>query len=376
MKRLFFAVMLAIAISAGAQTPTYIVPQSVTPTHVFTGVSTAQASGCLANQGQNVHFVFYQSTGATGNPTGVQIRLEGSFNSDSATCSTGTWFPISDDGIDTGQNGSNLILAIQSYPFIRLNLVKCTGCDVSDTIDAWYTASSSMPGNPFGAYGAGQQIRRTLYVAASTSPLNSPNFVTPYGSTAGYILITSTGVLTGGTFTTRCMDAGTATVTSFSFTAGSSQIAMPQPSRPCNLISTRCTSCTNGGTATFSAFYFFYPPGTAAPATSQPAVTNNSETSAVNATASVTLTPQVFERSHVFSLNARCSAGTAGLAVVDTTTSTNLWTSGATEVGTSTFKFQWNPGLAGAPGDVIQVQLTTCGAANTGTLDVQGSVGP
>jgi hypothetical protein len=43
-------------------------------------------------------------------------------------------------------------------------------------------------------------------------------------------------------------------------------------------------------------------------------------------------------------------------------------------VGTTTFKFQWNPGLSGASGDTITISLTTCGGANTGTLDVQGSL--
>jgi hypothetical protein len=375
MKRLLFTAMLAIAISAAAQVPTSTTPQSVTNAAVFNGVSTAQASACLANEGQTVHFVFYSAGGATGAPSGVQIRIEASYNSDAATCSTGTWFAVSDDGADPGQNGTNLIFGIGAFPFVRVNLAKCVGCDANDTISASYTGTSSIPGNPFGAYGSGQQIRKMLLVKqAQAGNVNTSTFVTPFGSTAGIISIQSSAVFTGGTLSARCRDLSlTFNVNSFTLPLAGTSFVVPVPATPCNSVDVRCQGCT--GTGTYSVSYFLYPPGAAMPSTAQPANTVNAENTAVNATASVSLTPSAIQRGHVFSVSARCSAGTAQLLVVDTTASVNLWTSAATEVGTTTFSPpHWNPGLAGASGDTIQVQLTTCGAANTGTLDVQGSV--
>jgi len=353
----------------------YTAPQSVTTASVFNGVSTSQASGCLSNLGQTVHFVFYTAGGATGAPTGVQIRIEASYNSDSATCSTGTWFAISDDGAEPTQNGTNLIFGIGAFPFLRVNLVKCVGCDASDTISANYTGTSSTPGNPFGTYGAGQQVRKMAFVkqTAGGGNVNSPAFVTPYGSTAGLVIIQTTAVFTGGILAARCRDGGSGNVVSFTLPLSGTSFVVPVPANACTLADMRCQGCT--GTGTYSVSWYFYPPGEAMPASAQPANVSNSESTAVAGTASVTLTPLLgSQRSHVFSVSARCSAGTAGITVVDTTASLNLWTSGPAEVGTTTFKFQWNPGLAGATGDTITISLTTCGVANTGTLDVQASV--
>lgn len=376
MKRLFLAILTGAiaAITAAGQTPTVTIPQSVTSATVFNAVRTAQASGCLSNLGQNVHFVFYSAGGATGAPTGVQIRIEASYNSDAATCSTGTWFAISDDGAQPIQSGTNLVFGIGTFPFLRVNLVKCVGCDANNNISASYTGTSSSPGNPFGAYGQGQQIRKMAFVSQTTGGnVNSPGFVTPYGSTAGYMVVYSTAVFTGGILAARCRDGGTLSVSSFPLPLAGTAFVVPVPATACTTVDVRCQGCT--GTGTYSVLYYFFPPGSAQPATGQPASTNNAETTAVNATASVALTPiSAIQRAHVFSVSARCSAGTAGITVVDTTTSTNLWTSGAAEVGTTTFKFQWNPGLSGASGDTITISLTTCGGANTGTLDVQGSL--
>lgn len=363
--------ILAIA-PAGAQTPAFTTPQSVTLANVFNGVSTAQASGCLSNLGQTVHSVFYSAGGATGAPTGVQIRIEGSYNSDAATCSTGSWSAISDDGTEPGQNGNNLIFGIGAFPFLRLNLVKCTNCDASDTISASYTGTSSIPGNPFGGYGAGQQIRKVLFVNTSGTQISS-SFTSPYGSTAGVMFLNSTQVFATGTLLARCRDFSVNNVTSFTIPTSGTQFVIPVSPTSCNTVDVRCLSCSTTGT--YSVSYYLYPPGSALPATAQPASSNNAEATAVASTSSVTFTPGAFQRGHVFAISGRCSAGTAQLLVVDTTSSVNLWSSGATEVGTTTLNPpHWNPGLAGSSGHTIQVQLTTCGAANTGTLDVQGSV--
>jgi hypothetical protein len=371
MKKLLFTAMLALAIAAGAQTPTVTTPQSVTTLNFFNGVSTAQTSSNFTNMGQTVHFVFYQMTGSVGNPTGVQIRIEGSFDGTN-------YFPISDDGTEKGQNQTGLLLAIGAFPFIRANLLKCTGCDANDTITASYTGTSAIPGNPFGQYGAGQQIRKVAFVGVSTdTTVNSTQINTPYGSAAGFLVVTSSVAFAASSnIFVRIRDNGqTTNLASFVLpTSGAlNNFVIPIAATPATVVDVRYSRVGSPG-GTFSVNYFFYPPGGYGPPGMQPSTTNNSEATAVNATASVTLTPATIQRGHVFSISGRCSAGTAQLLVVDTTTSTNLWTSAATEVGTTTFKYQWNPGLAGAPGDTVQVQLTTCGPANTGTLDVQGSV--
>lgn len=365
MKRLFFAMVLAIAVSAAAQTPTYTTPQSVTSSNFFSGVSTAQASSNFTNLGQTVHIVFYQGTGATGNPTGVQIRIEASFDGT-------TYFPISDDGTDPGQNSSNVILGVGAYPYVRANLVVCGSCSASNTITASYTGTSSIPGNVFGKYGAGQQIRKLAFLnqAASGSPV-SPNFVTPYGSTAGFLVVSSSAIFTGGTLVARCLDIGSPTVSSFTLPA-TNGLSVPVAAQSCNLVSVRCSACSNGG-GTYSVFWFFYPPGGALPSGAQPANALNSEaTAAANTAVVTTLTVNAFQRGSVFSVSGRCSAGTAQLTVADG--ATTIYSTAATQVGTTNFDKTWNVGLASSPGNNLVITLGTCGVANTGTLDVQGSV--
>lgn len=372
MKKLFVALMLAAAIGANAQTPTTTTPQSVTQANVINGATAAVTTGCLNNLGQNTHFVFYSAGGATGNPTGVQIRIEGSYNSDAATCSTGTWFAISDDGTDPGQNASNLIFGIGPYPFLRINLVKCSSCDANDTISANYTGTSSSPGNPFGAYGAGQQIRKVVFSSVTTGTNTSSTIITPYGSTAGLLVVNGSAAFTGGTIQSRCKDS-TAVVSPLIQTVPAvTGFSIPIPAAGCNLVDVRCTACANSG-GTFTAFYFFYPPGAAIPSTAQPPNRKNSEvSSAANAAVSVTLTATTLTAGHLFNANARCSAGTAQLTVADG--ATQIWSSAATEVGTTSFPKSWIPGLASTNGNNLVITLGTCGVANTGTLDVQGSV--
>jgi hypothetical protein len=372
MKRLIFAIMLAaaIAIPAAGQTPTTTTPQSVTQANVLNGVSAATTSGCLSNLGQNVHFAFYSSGGATGNPTNIQIRIEGSYNSDSATCTTGTWFAISDDGTTPAQNGNNLIFGIGTFPFLRINLVKCT-CDAADTVSASYTGTSSEPGNPFGAYGAGQQIRKVAFMLQAGGSVTSPNFVPPYGSTAGFLVVVGSAVFTAGSISARCVDGGSSASSSMTLTTSSA--AFPVTAAPCNLVNVRCQACALSG-GTFSAIWFFYPPGAALPGGAQPSNTANSEaTSGANAAVSTTLTASsIGQRGHLFSVSARCSAGTAQLTVADG--ATQIYSTSATQVGTTNFDKTWPVGLASTAGNNLVITLGTCGVANTGTLDVQGSV--
>jgi hypothetical protein len=98
---------------------------------------------------------------------------------------------------------------------------------------------------------------------------------------------------------------------------------------------------------------------------------NGEGVSAANAPVTVTLTGSQTNRYAVYSVSARCSAGTSGITI--TQAGTTIWSTGAAEVTTTTFKFQWNPGLTLGPGQTLVITLATCGAANTGTLDTQVS---
>jgi hypothetical protein len=103
-------------------------------------------------------------------------------------------------------------------------------------------------------------------------------------------------------------------------------------------------------------------------------IANSEQVSAANAAVSQVTggATQFPSRGVLFSVSARCSAGTAQLTVKDG--ATPIWSTAATEVTTTTFRYQWNPGLTSSVGNQLTIQLSTCGAANTGTLDVQTSV--
>jgi hypothetical protein len=231
-----------------------------------------------------------------------------------------------------------------------------------------------MPGNPFGTYGAGQQIRKLAFFQTTTTGgnLSSAKINSPYGSTAGFMVFSGSANFSAGTLQARCLDSSITTIVSSLTLPAAAQGVMPVAPTSCTLIDVRCALCANAG-GTISVFYFFYPPGAAAPSTAQPASTKNSEaTSAANTAVSITLTVTPIQRGHLFNVNARCSAGTAQLTVADG--ATQIWSSAATEVGTTSFTKAWNPGLASSGGNNLVITLGTCGGANTGTLDVQGSV--
>jgi len=151
------------------------------------------------------------------------------------------------------------------------------------------------------------------------------------------------------------------------------------PATPATTIAVVYTS-GGAGANTFNAWYFFYPPGAAVPATVQPASIINQElVSAANTAVTKTITPGSLQTVYVYYVSARCSAGTAQLTI--SIAGVNIWSTAATEVSTTTFRFQWIPSLAGintgvanVGQSVVSITLSTCGAANIGTLDVQASV--
>jgi len=359
---------------------------------VFNAVTAAQTSGCLSNQGENTWISNYIVAGGT--PTRVQYRLEYSYNSDAATCTTGTWFSMSDDATDLVQAE---VVGIGSYPFVRANLVACAGCGGAVTFTAFFSTSSANPGTLNGFYNPSQQIRKVIFQGASAGTTATVSSIpAPYASTAGFLVVQiSTFAFPGNSSMQVIAHTGAFTLSVQSFTlptASGLAIAIPLPASPATSIDVIYTS---GGASvrTFNAFYYFYPPGQTQPYGTQPmsvqsSITTNPNqeaTSGLNAAVTVSLdllNGVNTQRAHLFSVSSRCSAGTAQLTVIDGNTThslttaggLNLFTSGTAEVGTTTFKFQWNPGLASSPGNGITVTLGACGVGNTGTLDVQGSI--
>ncbi len=112
------------------------------------------------------------------------------------------------------------------------------------------------------------------------------------------------------------------------------------------------------------------PPGPAALV--QPANTFNSQTSgAANTAVTVTIAAANFQRGALYSLAARCSAGSASLTVKDG--ATDIFSTQAGAVTTSNFNPQWHTPLAASLNADLVITLSTCGAGNTGTLSVQAS---
>lgn len=105
---------------------------------------------------------------------------------------------------------------------------------------------------------------------------------------------------------------------------------------------------------------------------SQAGNTKNQEVSALAGSATVTLTATNRTRARLYQIQARCSAGTAGITITDG--GTQIWSTAATTVGTSIFNQAFQPGMAGGIGNALVITLTTCGGGNTGTLDVQADV--
>lgn len=391
MKRLSKCLVLWLAfVSACFSQVNYTSPQSQVAT-IFSAVGSAQASTCLTNQGQNIWSSSYIISGGT--PTFVQYRLEFSYNSDAATCSTGTWFQMSDDAIEVSQGE---VLGIGAYPFVRANLLKCVGCGGGVTLTATYSATSSGVGSSFGFYNPSQQVRKTIFVQQAASAAATATVPCPYGSAAGFILVSVNGALPANSFISISANYGNTTVI-LSAGSGFSLNPVGAPTTFSALVPQPATTCTSltvsyatagGGNKSVTAYYYFFPPGAAVPYGIQPQGINqtaNTETvSAVNTAVSQSLElPQgqnAVTRAHLFSVSARCSAGTAQLTVTDGNTTNSIgsplqiWSSAAGEVGVTTFPFKWNPALSSSPGNGIKITLGTCGGGNTGTLDIQGSV--
>jgi hypothetical protein len=373
----------------------YTLPQTVNQL-VFSAAATAQLSPnnsafpCTAtpgtpcaipNLGQNIHFLTYTVAGnaALNNVTKLVIRLEGSNDGVS-------FFPISDDATDT-QRGQ--VFAVGYYPIIRANLVVFTIFSGTPTLTAAYTGTSATsPGLQTGLISSGQNYRKVVFDGVSAgSNQQSLNIPTPFGSTLGYLLVSlPSGSFPGGSSITvnsqTYPGGGTGgfpgSVVTCSLSVSTNQVCAV-PAYPATGITLFYTS-GGASAATFSVSYVFVnpssPTGLSSSSTQPPVTANKESVSAANTPVTITigafsLSPAM--RAHLYSVSARCSAGSAQLTILDGVAGTQIFSTSTTEVGTTTFRFQWNPGLASSITNALVVSLGTCGAANTGTLDVEAS---
>lgn len=347
-----------LAVPASAQFIGYVSPQGVTA-EPFNNVTTAQTSAPIIDAGQTIHFLNYIVNTASA----VQIHLEGSF--DGVTYST-----ISDDATSRPKGQ---VLAVGYYPYIRANLVVCVSCT---NFTAFYAGTSSSPGNVFGdIYDVSQQIKKPLFNLASlgttaTATINS----TPYGSPAGYLVFAPTGVvIAGSTLSVVANGISSVTLATFNLATTATLQSFPVPANPTGFNNLQVTFTSGGADANlFTCYYVFFPPGAAIPSGSQPPGASNSESTGTNTIVTKTLVPAQGQRGHVFSVSARCGAGTSTLTITDG--ATTIWSTGGGMIGTTNFDKTWPVGLAGSPNNTVTVSLASCGVSNVGVLDVQGSI--
>jgi hypothetical protein len=352
---------------------------TVTPNSSSTNCVPTNGNPCALPQlGQNIHFLTYTTTGAISE---LLIRLEGSLDGV-------RFFPIGDDAGDiSGTIGiSGAVCATGEYPVVRANLVRILG---GGSLTASYSGTSGTSGCPIGGYNQGLQLRKSVFVNASAGTTQSAFISAPFGSMQGYLILIPTSAPrtfpAGSTLNVSTLlgSSVVSTVNGLPISAGA--IFSQAFAVPAGAGDTLQVDFVSGGASavTFSLFYLFSPPGSqlgVSASTVQPPsislaaslVSSNSEqTSAANTAVTRSVTGSFGARVHLWSVSARCSAGTAQLTVKDGVAGTIVWSTAATEVATTTFKFQWNPSLSSASGNGMDITLGTCGAANTGTLDVQ-----
>jgi hypothetical protein len=325
----------------------------------------------IQNLGQNFHTLTYVSTSPAAQ---FQLRLEASIDGDN-------YFPLTDDA--TSQT-SGVLYGQGYYPVVRVNLLAYSG---SGTITAFYAGTSTGSVPPTGSMNQSQTYKKILASAVAGGSTATYSLNPPCASTGGLIWFQyNAGALGGAAFSVYSgSDLLNLFTTPFLYTiANNSNVqSFPVPAQPGTFIQVTLSGTTG---STYSMQYDFNCPGgqggygLGAPQVAgllQPdsagTATNNTETTSATATSIVkTITGVAGERVSLFSVNARCSAGTSSLTIADN--ATQIWSTAATEVGTTTFKFQWSPGLAAKLGDGMTITLASCGSGNTGTLDVQASV--
>ena len=363
---LFSFAGLACPASLRAQFVGYTSPQTVQVTLASsvacTGLPQNFVTGSVAgfsNLGQTQHYI-------TLTPSAAAIRVTAEID---GIDNNGNAFRISDVLVSTLGNVPLSVSGSGYFPKIQVT-VTCGSSAGTFTLSYSGTSSTSTP--MVGSYLLGAIDKSVSAFAPANASLET-RFQPPFADSEGTLVFfyQATGPL-GSTVQVTCA-ANTANISSQTFTpsitTGLQILPVPRGSCPLMII-----DYNSGGASatTYSLEYIFSVPGKQLSPGGQPLAQSNTEqTSAVNAAVSKTISVTGNARAHLFSLSARCSAGTAQLTVIDG--ATQIWSTAATEVGTATFRFQWNPGLAASFGSNMVITLSSCGAANTGVLDVQSS---
>lgn len=170
------ALVAAFAFPSRAQFLGYTSPQTVTQT-AFSSATTPTIFK-VQNLGQNMHFLSYTTTGTV---TILDVRLEGSNDGI-------TFFPISDDAIDITTT-SGILTAIGYFAVVQVNLAAITG---GGSISAIYSGTSGTSSPPLGSYSPALPTRKLIFNRASQGSNQVKTILTPFNSSAGYMLCNST----------------------------------------------------------------------------------------------------------------------------------------------------------------------------------------
>jgi hypothetical protein len=333
----------------------------------------APSTVVVGNVGLSFHVLCYVNTSANNQ---FQLRLEESFDGVN-------YSPLSDDATS---NLSGCVYGQGSYPFVRVNLVFFSG---SGTITAYYTGAFTGSVPPSGVMNQSQMFRKVIGYGVGASNVTYP-ITPPCANVSGlfYFQYLSNPGSGGSMIITPAMDTlavNTANGQSFTFANTSAAQFFQVPPNPATLANVAISTSTVTGSTYAASYIFSCPPGSGGGGTGAAIVAgvlqpstyaySNSETvSATNTAATVTLTGAAGQIVSVFSVSARCSAGSAQLTInTGATLSTQIWSTAATEVGTTTFRFQWSPGLASSLGNGLKIVLSACGSGDVGTLDIQAS---
>lgn len=256
MKKLFLIIVAMLGSVAHAQSPTYVLPQTVQQTLANNIVCTGSAQTfAITNLGQTKHTlsvtVGVNAQTFSGEIDGIDAR--------------GNVFRISD--ILSVAQGSGSVSGDGYFPQIQVSIT-CS------PIAAHFTASYS------GAWGTGPynanvgnylfaQIDKTIFASAITANSLSSTTQTPFGSSAGTIYFQYSGAITGGgSLTINCTSSGLLNanqnvILNYQLAAIVNLQTFYIPNTACPTVGISYSAGVGAGT--FAAEYVFSLPGTALP---------------------------------------------------------------------------------------------------------------
>lgn len=296
----------------------------------------------LMNIGQTTHVVTYSASQTPPLP-GPTVYIMGS--SDNAT-----FVRLSDAGV-----GGATLTGYGSYAFLEVWAVGGgTGC----TISANYLGSQVSNPSPTGASDS-SAYRKLIFPTTSPGTTQSISaFQTPYGNSAGFIVLTGTSIPSGSTISI-VTNEGT-TLDTFSVTAGSPstpEIFQVPSVTTSNVAVTYTAGGASAGTLT-GEYYFFKPGALESPIGEKSAIVN---TASAGPTSIIPLSGGTSIRIVSITL----SSGTAEAIDFQQGTGTNCATgnsqlSGLTHLAANTPWIQNFPGggLVAGPGNAVCIHLS------------------